>query len=128
MPWKVALEFNRALIPGGLVYTATHQTFPVHEVPSDFWRFSSYTWPTIFNTETGFEVIEAVMGEPARIHPRRSSPVTRDTPSCPAFLGSASLVKKIGETRLSWPVRVTSVTASMYPSGELATAPTSDPT
>ena len=43
MPWKVALELNRMLEPGGLVFTGCHQTWPVHEEPWDFWRFSRYS-------------------------------------------------------------------------------------
>jgi hypothetical protein len=34
---KVALEMNRIMKTGGLVMLATHQTWPLHEVPWDFW-------------------------------------------------------------------------------------------
>jgi SAM-dependent methyltransferase len=105
MPWKVALELNRVLKPGGIVYNATHQTWPLHEEPWDFWRFSQHSWQAIFNAATGFELIEAACGEPARIHPIRSNPATRSVPGEPAFLGSASIVRKISETELSWPQR-----------------------
>lgn len=126
MPWKVALELNRVLEIGGLVYTATHQAWPLHEAPWDFWRFSRFTWQTVFNAATGFEIPEAVMGEPARIHPCRASPVTRAMPGSPAYLGSAALVRKISETALTWPVETAAVTGQMYPSGELVARPTPD--
>ena len=124
MPWKVALELNRVLVPGGIVYTSTHQTWPMHEEPWDFWRFSRHSWQALFNPATGFEILEAVAGEPARVHPIRGSLVTRDMPSSPAYLGSASIVRKVAETSLTWPVTTRAVTATSYPAGELAQPPT----
>jgi hypothetical protein len=128
MPWKVALEFNRVLVTGGLVYTSTHQTFPIHEAPWDFWRFSNYSWSALFNAATGFEIVETAVGEAARIHAIRGSSVTRTTATAPAYLGSASIVRKTAETTLAWAVPVSAVTHSPYPSGELTTPPTYDPT
>ncbi len=124
MPWKVALELNRVLVRGGIVYTSTHQTFPMHDEPWDFWRYSQYTWGCLFNAQTGFEIVESVVGEPARIHAARTSEVTRDLHLSPAWLGSASIVRKIDETSLTWPVPMAAVTATVYPAGEMAQAPT----
>ncbi|MDO8539354.1 MAG: hypothetical protein Q7S40_02855 [Opitutaceae bacterium] len=123
MPWKVALELNHVLAVGGLVYTSTHQTWPVHEEPWDFWRFSSTSWQTLFNAATGFEVMEAVCGEPARIHAYRAQANTRGMHLCPAYLGCAAIVRKISDTALSWPVPRDVATAGMYPSGESSNAP-----
>ena len=39
-PWIAAREVERILKPGGRCYIATHQTFPLHGYPSDFFRFS----------------------------------------------------------------------------------------
>ena len=50
--------------------------------------------------------------------------VTRDMPSSPAYLGSASIVRKLAETSLTWPVTTRAVTATSYPAGELAQPPT----
>jgi len=119
MPWKVALELNHVLLPGGLLYTSTHQTWPMHEEPWDFWRFSKHSWRGIFNATTGFEVVEAVMGEPARIHACRTSEVTKAMPDSPAFLGSACLARKISGTKAQWPVPKSDGLADMYPAGEL---------
>lgn len=126
MPWKVAIELNKILERGGIVYTSTHQTWPIHEEPWDFWCFSKYSWQTLFNAATGFEILEAVMGEPARIHACRTSPVTRDMPASAAYLGSAALVRKISETTLRWDVPLSATAHSMYPPGELGVAPTRD--
>ena len=40
MPWKAVLEINAVLADGGLLFVATHQTWPPHELPWDFWRYS----------------------------------------------------------------------------------------
>lgn len=40
MPWKVVLEVNKILRPNGLLFINTLHTFPLHEKPWDFWRFS----------------------------------------------------------------------------------------
>jgi SAM-dependent methyltransferase len=128
MPWKVVIELNKILAPGGIVYTSTHQTWPPHEEPWDFWRFSQHSWHTLFNSATGFEVIEAIVGEPARVHACRTSEVTREMPQSLAWLGSASIVRKIGETSLAWPVPVSTITPTSYPAGELSEAPTTNRT
>lgn len=126
MPWKVALEMNRILAPGGIVYTSSHQTWPLHEEPWDFWRYSKNTWKALFNEATGFEILEAVMGEPARIHACRTSSITQAMPDCVAYLGSSSLVRKIRDTELSWPVPLDVAADAAYPAGELSVAPTQD--
>jgi hypothetical protein len=123
MPWKIALELNRVLIPGCLVFTGTHQTWPLHEEPWDFWRFSQHSWRTLFNSATGFEVLEAACGEPARIHPVRSNPATHGLPDHPAFLGSASIARKISETAPSWEVSLEEAAHGKYPPGELTQPP-----
>jgi Methyltransferase domain len=124
MPWKVAIELNRVLVPGAIVFTASHQTWPLHDEPWDFWRFSSHTWATLFNASTGFEVLEAVCGEPARIHAVCPNPATRTLQNSPAFLGSASIVRKISETALTWPVSLQTASRDSYPVGELSEPPT----
>jgi hypothetical protein len=126
MPWKAAIELNRVLELGGIVYTSTHQAWPVHEEPWDFWRFSKFSWQALFNSATGFDLLEAVVGEPARIHACRATAVTKDMPESLAYLGSASLAKKTGEATVSWNVPLSVATSHMYPPGELSQRPTSD--
>ncbi len=123
MPWKVALELNRLLAPGGLVFTQTHQTWPMHEQPWDFWRFSDQAWHSLFNAATGFEVVTAASGEPAHIHPFYTRTENRDLPHQPAFLGSACIARKISTTDLTWDVATETAARDSYPAGELAEAP-----
>ena len=98
----------------------------LHEEPWDFWRFSRHSWKTIFNADTGFEIVEAVSGDPAHVHACYTNPVTRGlADSRDAHLGSASIVRKISDTVLVWPVAVGSVTRDMYPAGEMTSPPIS---
>ncbi len=39
-PWIAAREVARVLAPGGKFFVVTHQTFPIHGYPSDYFRFS----------------------------------------------------------------------------------------
>jgi hypothetical protein len=119
MPWKVVLELNRVLAPGGLVFVATHQTWVLHEEPWDFWRFSNHSWPCLFNAVTGFEIVEVAQGEPARVHAMWDSAIVYDLASHPAFLYSTVIARKISETALQWPVPTEAVTRANYPPGEL---------
>jgi hypothetical protein len=118
MPWKVVLELNRVLVCGGLVFVNTPQTWPLHDEPWDFWRFSRHCWTTLFNAATGFEIVECADGEPARVHPIWDAPVVRDMPLSPAFLSSNVIARKVSNTRLSWPVPTEVATTGTYPSGE----------
>jgi Methyltransferase domain len=65
MPWKVAVEMNKIMKVGGIVMVLTHHTWPLHEQPWDFWRFSDNAWHAIFNTYTGFRIIKTALGEPS---------------------------------------------------------------
>jgi SAM-dependent methyltransferase len=55
-PWVAAESVADVLAPGGWVYVATHQTFPLHGYPSDFFRFSREALALIFD-DAGFEVL-----------------------------------------------------------------------
>ena len=116
MPWKAALSINAVLAPGGLVFVGTHQTFPVHEAPWDFWRYSDRAWHSIFNRATGFEIIGAAMGQPADIVPVASTPSVWGIDNQPGFLTSAVLARKVGEPSVSWPVSLDDLgTSTSYP-------------
>jgi len=69
MPWIVAAEINRVLRPGGLTYHITHQAWPLHETPNDFWRFSDEALRLLFGEPFGFEVLTAGMADRVRMYP-----------------------------------------------------------
>jgi hypothetical protein len=115
MPWKVALEMNRVMKPGALALITTHQTFPMHELPWDFWRFSDRAWRGLFNEATGFKILDTGLGERASVVADLLHPVTARMDLQPAYLGSAVLCEKIAETSLQWPVKTRSILSDMYP-------------
>jgi len=47
-PWIAAREVARVLAPGGVFFVKTHQCFPIHGYPSDFFRFSDAALRLIF--------------------------------------------------------------------------------
>jgi SAM-dependent methyltransferase len=47
-PWIAAKEVARILKPGGRFLVSTHQCFPIHGYPSDFFRFSKDALRLIF--------------------------------------------------------------------------------
>ncbi len=106
MPWKAALSINRVLSTGGLVFVGTHQTFPVHEAPWDFWRYSDRAWHSLFNRATGFEIIRTALGQPADIVPHATLASVTGIDNQPAYLTSSVLARKIGPPSVSWDVRL----------------------
>jgi len=120
MPWKFAAELNRVLNVGAVGLFTTHQCWPMHDEPWDFWRFSDQAWNGLLNKATGFEIIDAQMGEPAFIVAQRCHAVTDFAPVPAGFLASNVLFRKVAETALDWPVRVADIIATVYPSGEIA--------
>lgn len=55
-PWIAAREIARILAPGGVCYIATHQTFPLHGHPKDFFRFSTDALALIF-ADAGLDIL-----------------------------------------------------------------------
>jgi len=123
MPWKFILELNHILNDGAIGIFTTHQCWPLHDQPWDFWRFSDRAWAGLLNHETGFEIIEASMGEPAFVVAQRCHPVTNFGLQQGGYLASNVLFRKIGPTRLNWPVRLHDIVQTGYPEGELAEPP-----
>ena len=121
MPWKVAIELNRVLNLGAIGLVTTHQAWPLHEAPWDFWRFSDQAWRGLFNSMTGFEIIEAHMGEPAYIVPQRTHAVTAWGNGFTAYLASNVLFRKVGDTNLRWDVSTADAVNTSYPAGEYGT-------
>lgn len=115
MPWKAAVSLNRVLHTGALVFISSHQSFPVHEAPWDFWRYSDRAWRCIFNEPSGFEVVDAAMGEPAELVARASRPSVWRIEEQPAFFTSSVVVRKIGESTVEWPVALDELRLGDYP-------------
>lgn len=103
MPWKVALEMNKVMKTGGLALIMSHNAWPLHEEPWDFWRYSRESWQGLFNAHTGFKVKRAEYQYPASIVPQYTH--TDDTVHMSrgkVYLASGCLVEKIGRPMVSW--------------------------
>lgn len=115
MPWKVALELNAVLRPGGLCYIHTHQSIGLHDMPWDFFRYSDTAWNGLFNRRTGFEIVEARMSYFNHIVTAGWSEAYVGSEASGGFEASGVLVRKIGGTDLSWNVGLSEAIASSYP-------------
>lgn len=115
MPWKFATELNRVLKNGAIGAFTTHQCWPMHEEPWDYWRFSDTAWSGILNEATGFEILATGLGERIVLVAERMHAITafQDIHSCWGM--SAVLFRKIGPARVSWDVDVKDITGTAYP-------------
>ena len=103
MPWVAAFELNKTLNDGGIAYIQSHPTWPLHEQPWDFFRFSKEAWSGIFNTLTGFEIIDAGYDIEAAIVPiNRGNLALQGIDTERTFLLSCCLIRKISEPRIDW--------------------------
>ena len=101
--------------PRSVVYVGTHQSFPLHDPPWDFWRFSDEAWKCLFNRATGFEVVTAALGEPAEMIALSSHPAVWRIEQQRAFFTSNALMRKTGEATVDWPVAMSDLDVGDYP-------------
>jgi SAM-dependent methyltransferase len=93
-PHLAAHEIMKALKIGGLLFIQTHQTYPVHGAPHDYFRFSREALSGLFGTGMGFRVIETDYEFPANI----DSPGVASIAAEPAFVNSRLLGEKTAKT------------------------------
>ena len=120
MPWKVAVELNRVLKPGGMAHIFSHQTIGMHDMPWDFFRFSDASWTGLFNRYTGFEIVQTQMSNYMHIVPRAWSEHYRNNEGAGGFDCSAVIVRKIGDAKVAWDVAVPDILQTAYPRGQIA--------
>jgi SAM-dependent methyltransferase len=116
MPWKVVVEAAKVLRLGGLAYFHTHQTIGMHDMPWDFWRFSDTAWDALFNEYTGFRIVGRALGLECFVIPHRWRSDAEDAERAAGFEHSTVLVEKIAEPRLDWPVPLSRIVRTTYPS------------
>src|SRR5688500_7882256 len=83
-PTLAAHELLKALKVGGLLFVQTHQSFPLHGYPNDYFRFSQDALASLFGTRMGFEVVATNYDFPVRLYSRRVDA----TQHMPAFLNT----------------------------------------
>ena len=81
-PHLAAHEIMKVLKMGGVLFIQSHQTFPIHAVPSDYFRFSREALAGLFGSRMGFHVVSTGYASPARIFSR----VDPEGFRAPAFL------------------------------------------
>ena len=91
-PWIAAQAVGRVVKPGGIIFICTHQTFPLHGYPNDYFRFSSPALGLIFE-DAGFEILEAGYQYPCSIHP--PAEVTRWNDAAESFLNVAVFARRV---------------------------------
>lgn len=67
--WRAAAEINPALRLAGETLHITHQTWPMHETPNDFFRMSDRALRSLFGPSNGFKVLDCAMAYPVTITP-----------------------------------------------------------
>lgn len=93
-PHLAAHEIMKTLKIGGLLFIQTHQAYPVHGAPHDYFRFSREALAGLFGTKMGFHVIETDYEFPAQIN----SPDVPNITAEPAFVNSRLLGEKTAKT------------------------------
>lgn len=93
-PHLAAHQIMKALKVGGLVFVQTHQTFPIHAVPYDYFRFSTDALSSLFGTRMGMKVHVTGYGSPAAIYSR----IDPNGHRAPAFLHCNLFAQKTGPT------------------------------
>jgi hypothetical protein len=119
-PWMFAAAVNRALRPGGLTFHLTHQTWPIHEEPNDFWRFSDNAMRVLFGPATGFEIVSAAMHNRTYVYPEERRETFAALPLAIAYSHVFVLARKVRDidpAEVRWPVaqKAAGELASRYP-------------
>jgi len=48
-PWVATDELLRVVRTGGVAFVQTHQSFPLHAYPNDYWRFTTSALTSLFS-------------------------------------------------------------------------------
>lgn len=117
-PWKVILELNKVMKPGGYVFLSTTPAWPAHELPWDFWRFLEGAFHGLLNKHTGFEIIKVVEGLPGKMYAMVDDPVIQKVCFHQFNQGVAVIARKTGDYNsdlLKWDIDIADVVDNIYP-------------
>jgi hypothetical protein len=92
-PHLAAHELMKALRPAGVLYIQTHQCFPLHAYPYDYFRFSRDGLAGLFGSKMGFRVMSTDYEFPVKLYSPREMYW-----AYPAFLNVRLYGEKIGAT------------------------------
>jgi hypothetical protein len=115
MPWKVCLEINKILRIGGKVLSHSHQTWPIHDEPWDYFRFSTDAWKGLYNAHTGFSGLRCSRGEPVAISFQFNPGAPFDhIDHSPGWGLSVCIAEKIASPRVEWTGRMDDLEKIQY--------------
>jgi SAM-dependent methyltransferase len=89
-PWIATNEIAKVLRPGGWLYIRTHQTFPLHAHPHDYFRFSAEAL-SLLCEDAGLKIVETAYEYPVSLvsflDPKGSA--------APAYIHVEALAEKV---------------------------------
>lgn len=100
-PQLASLEILKSLKKGGLIYLQSHQTFPLHGYPCDYFRFSLDAYKSCFPPTLNCEMIGGAYSFPALILPIENIENIDSYPwnwFAKSYRNSECIIKKKGET------------------------------
>lgn len=115
MPWRVALEINRVLKPGGICFVSSHQSIGLHELPSDYWRFSSAAWRVLFSAPSGFEVLATTETGITALVPFQRRGSDHGSELAVGMESSSVIARKTGNPRVDWQAEPEDLGLDLYP-------------
>lgn len=71
-PWIVAEQLLAICNSGAILFAQTHQSFPVHKYPEDYWRFTIEALAIIFR-DAGWDVIDTEYAHQAKVVPLQNT-------------------------------------------------------
>lgn len=117
-PWKVVIEMNKVLKRNGLVFISTHQSVGIHDQPWDYFRFSEYSWRSLFNEKTGFKILESSMTFPNYIISHLFRSELMDAEKSAGFELSQLYAIKECDSNLTWNITTKDIIQDEYPDVE----------
>lgn len=96
-PWIAARELALVTRRGGWLFCQTHQSFPLHSYPSDYFRFSTEALREIFASDAGWRVIDAEYEFPCQVIPASNAfPHAKDWNfEAPAWLNVVCIAERL---------------------------------
>ncbi len=93
-PHLAAHQLMKTLKVGGIVFVQTHQSYPLHAHPYDYFRYSREALAGLFGTRMGFRVLATDYEFPARLYTRREPNLV----AAPTYLNVRLFGEKVAYT------------------------------
>ena len=97
-PQLASHEILKCLNKNGVVFIQTHQTFPLHGYPNDYFRFSLDALDSLFPRSMGTELIAKSYDHPASIIPINRDPSKNWNIKAKSYLNCCIIIRKISDT------------------------------